>query len=83
MEYLTFNVRDIDPGDRAAFERVIGHPLQENVQLIIQIVAADPAHASTSPDAATAHMPEWSDVYTGLSDEEVAEFREESGPESS
>ncbi|HEX3655316.1 MAG TPA: hypothetical protein VHV55_05910 [Pirellulales bacterium] len=80
MENHTVNVRDLDPGDRAVFERVIGRPLHENEQMMIQLVGAD---ASTSPDGATAHMPEWSDVYNGLSDEEVAEFRQESGPESS
>jgi hypothetical protein len=70
MKNHIINVRDMDSRDRPVFERAIGRPLQENVQLMIQLVGAD---ASASPDGATAHMPEWSDVYNGRSDEEIAE----------
>jgi len=74
MENLTFNVRDIDPGDRQVLEHVIGRPLHQNLQLIIQIVGPDSALPTAQPaDAAAADLPEWCNVYAGLSDEEIAE----------
>lgn len=84
MENHTFHVRDLSPGDRAVLERVIGHALHEDVHLMIQIIGADSALPSTLPtDDARSRVPEWSDAYASLSDEEVAQMRRESEAESS
>ena len=49
----------------------MGHSLAENQQLVIQIVNQDaPAVEAASP--AGDELPEWCNVYAGLSDGEIA-----------
>ncbi len=76
MESVTLNVNEIGTSDRLVLERVLGKPLSENQKLVIQILSANgtKAAASNSPHAGTATngLPEWCNVYEGLSDEEIA-----------
>lgn len=70
METIRRNVADLDRIDRTALERVVGHALDESQGLVIQVTSKDstPAH----PQAGTiAELPEWCDVYAGLSAAEV------------
>ena len=72
------NVREIDSADRQAMEHLLGQPLHENEQLVIRVVTAKPRPESTSepppPSGATAVLPEWCNVYAGLSDKEIADL---------
>jgi hypothetical protein len=79
MENVIRNVRDIDQADRQALEHVLGQRLRENQQLVIGIVnldatPADQPEAATAADAST--LPDWCNVYAGLSDEEVADLEQ-------
>ncbi|HLJ11334.1 MAG TPA: hypothetical protein VKU82_09095 [Planctomycetaceae bacterium] len=79
METFIRNVGDIDAHDRQALERVLGQSLRENQQLVIGIVNPQvPPQGAQEPlprgiNGAPA-LPEWCNVYAGLSDEEIADI---------
>lgn len=75
MENIVRNVRDIDTADRHALEHVIGQRLRENQRVIINIVSVDltPPPAKQPHGDAPAALPEWCNVYEGMSDEEIGE----------
>jgi hypothetical protein len=72
METVIRNVGDIDARDRQALEHVLGQPLHENQQLVIGI---RDVHGSMKPAQrtgnGTATLPEWCNVFAGLSDGEI------------
>ncbi len=78
METIIRNVGDIDARDREALEHVLGQQLRENQQLVIGIVnlPLNPdASAGLSSGAATASgLPEWCNVFEGLSDQQLDEI---------
>src|SRR5438876_365929 len=71
METIVSNVGDLDHGERSALERVVGHALGESQRLIIQVMTLEPPAPAKSTTGAPADLPEWSDVYAGLSDDEI------------
>lgn len=79
MENVIRNIRDIDQADRQALEHVLGQRLGENQQLVIRIVNLDvtqPEKPEAAPGAPAATLPDWCNVYAGLSDEEVADLQQ-------
>lgn len=70
METVVRNVRDLLQSDRSVLERVVGHPLRETQQVILNVVNLVPAEMPTSEPVAT-DVPDWWNVYEGLSDEEI------------
>ncbi len=52
METVFRNVRDLDPIDRSALERVVGHHLAEGQQLVIQVMPVSPEQQETEEEAA-------------------------------
>ena len=79
METVIRNVDEIDAHDRQALEHVLGKSLTENQQLVIRIVNLQvPRGTAQTPVLQVANgaptLPEWCNVYQGLSDEEVAEM---------
>jgi hypothetical protein len=78
METIIRNVGDINAQDRQALEHVIGQRLEQNQQLVIRVIdrLAAPI-VSAVPDGhrdRDAMLPDWCNVYAGLSDEEIAEL---------
>lgn len=76
MEDVVRNVRDISVEDRRSLEHVVGSQLQDNQQIIIQVMTLNNEPAATpseSTGAAAAGLPDWCNVYEGLSDEQIAE----------
>ena len=76
MENIIRDVRDIDNGDRQAIEHVVGQSLRDNQRLVIQIVNLDlqeppPVQPPSTP---VGKLPDWCNVYEGLSDAEIAEL---------
>jgi len=72
METFTHHVRDIDPADRHVLEGLVGQRLLDDQQVVIHVVGAQDAPQreglnSTRPS----EVPNWWNVYEGLSDEEV------------
>ena len=79
METVIRNVGEIDAHDRQALEHVLGQSLRENQQLVIRIVNLQPAaEIATAPVPHEANakptLPEWRNVFEGLSDEDIADI---------
>ncbi|OYW24399.1 MAG: hypothetical protein B7Z55_02275 [Planctomycetales bacterium 12-60-4] len=73
METFVRNVRDLPPSDRSALERVVGHELRESQQLVIQVTSvSDEESARTLP--VSGELPEWCNIYEGLSNQEIDEL---------
>lgn len=71
METVIRDVRDLNQGDRSALERVVGHQLGESQRLVIQVMSlAVPATSGRGNGA----LPEWCNVYEGLTDEQIDEI---------
>lgn len=74
MESIIRNVADIEADDRRSLEHVVGRHLEDNQQVIIQVKTVghtEPIENSTQPSAGA--LPDWCNVYEGLSDDEIAE----------
>lgn len=78
MKPLTRNVWNIDPCDRKVLERVLGQTLREDQQLVIHIVnvnvSPEPALASVDQQGSKSQLPDWCNVYEGMSNSEIQDF---------
>jgi|CXWL01.1.fsa_nt_gi hypothetical protein len=80
MESITRNVRDIPSDELRLYETVLGAKLRENQQVIIQVISVgdQTRGAGPSPEKEGDHaapgvtLPDWCNVYEGLSDEEIS-----------
>ena len=75
METITRRVRDLEANERSAVERLVGHGLRENQQLIIQVVNVDLSAESPSKGMPSG-LPAWCNVYEGMADDEISEIEE-------
>ena len=75
MKTIVRNIGELNAGDRSAIERLVGHSLSENQQLVIQVMNVDLAKEEPASGTGGA-LPEWCRVYEGLSDSEVAAVEE-------
>jgi len=81
MESITRNVRDIPSDELRLYETVLGAKLRENQQVIIQVISlGDQMQEQASSPAKESHLtaqgvtlPDWCNVYEGLSDAEISE----------
>ena len=71
METITRNVSDIPAGDLPVLEHLIGTPLRPSQQVIVQVVEKESRGDNPPSEAGEAKLPEWFNVYEGLSDEEI------------
>jgi hypothetical protein len=71
METIIRAVRDLDSAERSMIEQLVGHALRENQQLVIQVLTVE-----LPPPAAGAALPDWCNVFEGLSDEQVADLEQ-------
>ena len=76
MEAITRNVSDIPADDLPAFEHLLGEPLRSGQQLIVQVLDSKEPSESSAPDPDAPQLPEWFNVYEGLSDEEIDRLEE-------
>jgi hypothetical protein len=72
METVTRNVRDLKVGERSAVEQLVGHPLSDQQQLIIQVVGNSVGSQDKSEE--TDELPDWCNVYEGMSDDEITDI---------
>jgi hypothetical protein len=76
MNAITRHVRDIEIRDRQALEHLLGLPLSDNQRVMIQIdtvPSLSPANGNQS--AVNPELPDWCDVFAGLSEKEIAEVQ--------
>ena len=76
MQDIIRNVRDIDTADRRALEHVIGQHLSEDQRLVIHVVNMDVPPQLSDDTPVNVTLPDWCNVYEGLSDEEVSALEE-------
>ena len=80
MEEVLRNVNDIEPADRRALEHILGRTLHDSQQVALRVSSPDDARdvGTTNGDQATDDetLPEWCNVYEGLSDAEIAAIEE-------
>ncbi len=77
MDVVVRQVRDIGESERHVLEHVLGRRLKENQQIIIQVVnlGSDARQAPEAGDApASEELPDWCNVYEGLTDQEIADL---------
>jgi hypothetical protein len=66
---LKIDVATLDASHRRALEEVIGRALQSSQRLIISVI--DVAVPSSSSPRPTQTLEDWTEVYDGLSDDEI------------
>lgn len=79
MEPIIRHVPDIETEERRVLEHVIGRQLKENQKVIIQVVTLgnQPVEEAKEQGApAPGKLPEWCNVYEGLTDKQLAEVEE-------
>ena len=74
MTTITRNVAKINTADRQALEHVLGHSLRDNQQVVIQVVNLDVETAKSNAATAVGQLPDWCNVYEGLTDDQIADL---------
>ena len=74
METVVRNVRDLRGNERSAAEGLVGHSLRENQKLVIRVVNIDLTTDHPGNGTREGKLPEWCNVYEGLTDEEIADL---------
>ena len=73
MESIVCNVRDLDQADRSALERVVGCELRASQRLVIQVMTM-PVEETHQEPPGSGELPDWCNIYQGLSDPEIDEL---------
>jgi len=83
MESISRNVSDLTSAERKVYETVLGHQLHAGQKIIVQLIDVDTSDAQVStqpspflqgngsPQNGNAKLPEWCNVFRGLSEQEV------------
>ena len=72
MKKITRNVKELGSDEKRVYESVIGHELCENQQIILQVITPrETAEVTPPPQQPSGTLPDWCNVYDGLSDEEI------------
>ena len=74
METVVHQIRKLGDSERSAAEQLVGHALREDQQLVIQVVNLDVVPEESGSGADQEQLPEWCNVYAGLTDEEIAKL---------
>jgi hypothetical protein len=77
MEAIIRNVRDLEEADRRALEHLVGQPLRENQRLVIRVetLGSEAPEGTQAAEAAQDDaLPDWCNVYEGLTEQEIDEL---------
>jgi hypothetical protein len=72
MEVIIHNVGELGQPVRSAAETLVGHALDENQQLVIQVLDLEARNDDGLSAADRDDLPDWCNVYDGMSDEQIA-----------
>ena len=75
MEKITRHVQELDSDEKRVYESVLGHKLRENQQVILHVItlAEQPEENGTTLQP-SGTLPDYCNVYAGMSDEEIEEL---------
>jgi hypothetical protein len=73
MESIERNVSDIAAAERQVYESVLGHKLQDDQRVIIQVADAAANGLESPKPQASANIDDWA-IFKDLNDEEIAEL---------
>jgi hypothetical protein len=76
METIKRQVGELHPNERSAVELLLGHRLRGNEQLILHVMPLDVPSAQVKDSGANQTLPDWCNVYEGLSDSEIDDIGE-------
>lgn len=71
METITREVGELRDNERSAAELLLGHRLRGNERLILQVLDSDVVQPAGQDSRPAQALPDWCNVYEGLTDEEV------------
>ncbi|MEI7700218.1 MAG: hypothetical protein WCK86_10500 [Planctomycetia bacterium] len=71
METITRQVGELQDNERSAAELLVGHRLRGNERLILQVLHPEVMQPSVEDSQPAQTLPDWRNVYEGLSGEEV------------
>jgi len=78
MKTIVRNAADLNRDDRTLLERLLGEQLHDDQQLVIGVVdrqsRREPLDGTNISTADVPALPDWCNVYEGLSDEEIADL---------
>jgi hypothetical protein len=77
MVTITRNVSDIPATDLPALEHLIGAPLRPSQKVRVQVLEADSVQSQVASDATEPQLPDWCNVYEGLSDKDIAQLEKQ------
>jgi len=74
MQSFIRDIHDFSPADKHAIEHVIGQPLLEHQRVVIHLLDCEKTEAPPPNNTANegALLPDWCNIYSGLSDKEIA-----------
>jgi len=76
MNAITRNVGDLGPADREALEHLLGCPLHCDQSILIQVVQRPEEVTEVKETDSLPDLPEWLNIYEGLSEQEIDELHE-------
>ena len=76
METITHDVGQMQSQERSAAELLVGHALREHERVIVHVLALDADEAATEDSQPTTALPDWCNVYAGLTDQDVDEVEQ-------
>ena len=74
METIKRQVGELQANERSAAELLLGHRLRGNEQLILQVLELDVTEPPANDSRPAQTLPEWCNVYSGLTDAEINEI---------
>ncbi len=74
METIVRNISDLSETDLSAAEQLIGHALTADQRLVIVVQDQHGKIAVSDASSPVSKLPDWCNVYTGLSDSDIADI---------
>jgi hypothetical protein len=74
METVFRQIGDLDQSDRSALERVVGHALRQDQQVMIQVIDETTTPNKSNGQMVADELPEWCNVFEELTAEEIADL---------
>ena len=76
METITRDVGQMKKQERSAAELLVGHALREHERVIVHVLSLDANEAVSEVAQPTAILPDWCNVYKGMTDQEVDDVQQ-------